>query len=163
MVKWLKRGAIAAVLILGGLYAVVKIGGPDLVYPRIEGVNYGPTSLSFTDTDPGPTIGGTVLLGRAPDEAGVTTYMVHWGLEVGEPGAEDDAGNGDHGGSCKGFRDTGHVVMALPSQDGDVLAMDIPAGTEVPEDAVYFVGHTIYGNRHNLAKCIQIPIVNVVE
>lgn len=163
MVKWLKRIAIGAVLVLGGLYAVVIIGGPDLIYPRVEGVNYGPSSLAFTDTDPGPTIAGQLIVGRAQDETGVDMYMVHWGLEVGEPGTEDDAGNGDHDGDCKGFRDTGHVAMALTSQDGTELVMEVPAGTVVPEDAVYFVGHTIYSGRHNLAKCIQIPIVNVVE
>jgi hypothetical protein len=165
MGRWIKILTVGIVLVAGGLYGVVKIGGPDLIYPRVAGVNYGPAkgSLTFTDTDPGDTIGGTVMLGRAQDETGIDMYMVHWGLEVGEPGTADDAGNGDHDGDCKGFRDTGHVVMSLVSEEGDPIAMEIPQGTVVPEDAVYFVAHTIYDGRHNLAKCIQIPIVNRID
>ena len=160
MGRWIKILTVVVVVGAGGLYAAVKIGGPDLFYPRVEGVNFGPTLLSFEDTDPGDTIGGTVTVGRAPDETGIDMYMVHWGLEVGEPGVADNAGNGDHDGSCKGFRDTGHVVMSLVSEGGDPVTMEIPQGTIVPADAVYFVAHTIYSGRHNLAKCIQIPIVN---
>lgn len=162
MSRWLKILVGVAVLGLGGAYAAVKIGGPDLIYPRVPGVSYGPSSLAFVDTDPGKTIGGTVSLGRAQVETGVDMYMVHWGLEVGNPGTADDAGNGDHGGSCKGFRDTNHVVMAHPTDAGVLLTMEIPQGTVVPEGAVYLVAHTIYGGLHNLAKCIQIPIVNRV-
>ena len=151
------------VLVAGGLYAALKIGGPDLIYPRVPEPNFGPSSIAFEDADPGKTIGGTILLGRAQDETGVDMYMVHWGLEVGAPGVEDDKGKGDHGGDCKGFRDTGHVAMAKPSQPGNPIELSVPMGTEVPPDAVYFVAHTIYAGRHNLAKCIQIPIVNRVE
>jgi hypothetical protein len=143
--------------------AAVFIGGPDLIYPRVAGVNYGPSSIAFKDTDPGPTIGGTITLGRAPDEKGVDVYMVHWGLEVGAPGTEDDAGHGDHGGSCKGFRDTNHVAQAAPSQAGEMITMEIPQGTAVPEGAVYLVAHTLYGGIHNLAKCVQTPIVNRLD
>lgn len=156
---------IGLVIVAGlGLFAALKIGGPDLIYPRVPGVNYGPSSIAFTDTDPGKTIGGTILLGRAQDETGVDMYMVHWGLEVGKPGQEDDAGQGDHGGLCKGFRDTGHVAMApVPKEPGTVLSLTIPPGTPVPEGAVYLVGHTIHSGIHNLAKCVQVPIVNVVQ
>ena len=161
--RWWSKGLIGVGVIALAGYGVIKIGGPDLIYPKVEGVNYGPSSISFTDTDPGETIGGTVTLGRAADETGVDMYMVHWGLEVGEPGVEDDAGNGDHDGDCKGFRDTGHVVMSMVDAGGTPITMEIPQGTEVPEDAVYFVAHTIYSGRHNLAKCIQIPIENVVD
>ncbi|NOT40930.1 MAG: hypothetical protein HOP13_10595 [Alphaproteobacteria bacterium] len=143
--------------------AAVFIGGPDLIYPRVAGTNYGPTSIAFEDTDPASTIGGTITLGRAPNEKGVDVYMVHWGLEVGNAGTEDDTGHGDHGGSCKGFRDTNHVVKALPSQPGDTITMEIPQGTAVPEGALYFVAHTLYGDIHNLAKCVQTPIVNRVD
>jgi len=163
MKRWIKILGVGVVIVAAGLYAAVKIGGPDLFYPRVAGVNYGPTSLAFVDTDPGETIGGTITVGRAPDETGIDTYMVHWGLEVGEPGTADDAGNGDHGGDCKGFRDTGHVVMSPVSEGGDPVTMEIPQGTVVPEGAVYFVAHTLYSGRHNLAKCIQIPIVNHIE
>ncbi|MCE9521125.1 MAG: hypothetical protein K8S25_01680 [Alphaproteobacteria bacterium] len=163
MGRWLKILAALVVLGLGGAYAAVTIGGPDLIYPRVPGVSYGPSSLAFVDTDPGKTIGGTVTLGRAQDETGVDMYMVHWGLEVGGHGVEDDAGHGDHGGSCKGFRDTNHVVMARPSDAGEMLTMEIPQGTVVPDGAVYLVAHTLYAGRHNLAKCIQIPIVNRVD
>jgi len=140
-------------------------------YPSPPEPNYGPKkgSITFTDTDPGPTIGGTLTMdaavdaeGNRIDEAaeGITTYMVHWGLEVGEPGTEDDAGNGDLGGDCMGFRDTGHVVMMAAADAGDTMTWEIPQGTEVPADAVYFVGHTVYDPLHNLNKCTQIPIVN---
>ena len=89
--------------------------------------------------------------------------MVHWGLEVGEPGVSDDAGAGDLGGDCKGFRDTGHVVKRSAEEAGSTMTWEIPQGTVVPDDAVYFVGHTIYGRIHNLAKCTQTPIHNIVE
>jgi hypothetical protein len=163
MGKWLKILAGVVVVALGGLYAAVTIGGPDLLYPYVPGKSFGPSSIAFVDTDPGPTIGGTIRLGRAQDETGVEMYMVHWGLEVGKPGTADDAGNGDHGGNCKGFRDTNHVAMARPSDKGEILTMEIPKGTKVPDGAVYLVAHTIYGGIHNLAKCIQIPIVNRID
>lgn len=143
-------------------------------YPSPPGKHYGPKygSITFTDTDPGPTIGGTLTMMPAVDddgnrvdeaEAGITMYMIHWGLEVGAPGVADDKGAGDLGGDCMGFRDTGHVVSLPASDAGDVMTWEIPAGTEVPEDAVYFVGHTLYGQIHNLAKCTQTPINNLVE
>jgi len=163
MGKWLKILGGVAVVALGGLYAIVAIGGPDLLYPYVPGKSFGPSSIAFVDTDPGPTIGGTIRLGRAQDETGVEMYMVHWGLEVGNPGTADDAGKGDHGGSCKGFRDTNHVAMARPSDKGEILTMEIPQGTKVPDGAVYLVAHTLYGGIHNLAKCIQIPIVNRID
>ena len=163
MPRWLKIVAGLAVLIVAGGYAALKIAGPDLIYPRVAGENYGPSSIAFEDTDPGPTIGGTITLGRAADEKGVDTYMVHWGLEVGATGVGDDTGHGDHGGSCKGFRDTNHVVKAPPSQPGDMITMEIPQGTAVPEGAVYLVAHTLYGDIHNLAKCVQTPIVNRID
>ena len=102
--------------------------------------------------------------GKRLDEAkaGITMYMIHWGLEVGAPGVQDDVGAGDLGGDCKGFRDTGHVVMANAVGAGDLLTWEIPKGTVVPKDAVYFVGHTLYGPIHNLAKCTQTPIRNVI-
>ena len=144
-----------------------------LVYPSPASPNYGPRkgSIRFVDTDPGPTIGGTLTMRTAVDEHGkpvkasadgITMYMIHWGLEVGDPGAEDDAGAGDLGGDCKGFRDTGHVVMAEAAGAGDVLTWEIPRGTVVPAGAVYFVGHTLYGPIHNLAKCTQTPIANLI-
>ncbi len=161
--KWIGRLAVLIVVLALAAAAAVYIGGPDLIYPRVAGVNYGPASIAFTDTDPGPTIGGTITLGRAADEKGVSVYMVHWGLEVGAPGPGDDAGHGDHGGSCKGFRDTNHVAMAKPSQPGATITMEIPQGTKVPEGAVYLVAHTLYGDIHNLAKCVQTPIVNRID
>ncbi len=147
------------------------------IYPHPEKQpNFGPRagSISFTDTDPGPTIGGTLTMDRAVDangvlldetEEGISAYMIHWGLEVGAPGTGDDAGNGDLGGNCRGFRDTGHVVMikADAISNGETLSWDIPQGTKIPEDAIYFVGHTLYGEIHNLAKCTQTPIDNLVE
>lgn len=163
MGKWFLRIVGLLVLLVAAAAAVVFIGGPDVIYPRVAGVNYGPSSIAFTDTDPGPTIGGTISLGRAQDEKGVEMYMVHWGLEVGGPGTADDAGHGDHGGSCKGFRDTNHVVMAMPSTPGDPIQLEIPQGTKVPEGAVYLVAHTLYGGIHNLAKCVQTPIVNRID
>ena len=163
MGRWLKILGGAAVLAVGGFFAAVTIGGPDLIYPRVPGVSYGPSSIAFVDTDPGQAIGGTIVLGRAQDETGVEMYMVHWGLEVGNPGADDDAGKGDHGGNCKGFRDTNHVAMARPSDQGESLTMEIPQGTKVPDGAVYLVAHTLYGGVHNLAKCVQTPIVNRID
>jgi hypothetical protein len=163
MGRWLKILLGVVVVAAAGLYAAVTIGGPDLIYPYVPGKSFGPSSIAFVDTDPGPTIGGTIKLGRAQDETGVEMYMVHWGLEVGNPGTADDAGKGDHGGSCKGFRDTNHVAMARPSDPGEILTMGIPQGTKVPDGAVYLVAHTIYGGIHNLAKCIQIPIVNRID
>ena len=53
--------------------------------------------------------------------------------------------------------------MSMVDAGGTPITMEIPPGTKVPDDAVYFVAHTIYSGRHNLAKCIQIPIENVVE
>ncbi len=44
-----------------------------------------------------------------------------------------------------------------------MITMQIPPGTSVPEGAVYLVGHTIYGGIHNLAKCVQTPIVNRID
>ena len=163
MGKWLLILGGVVVVAVAGLYAAVTIGGPDLSYPRVPGKSFGPSSIAFVDTDPGPTIGGTISLGRAQDETGVEMYMVHWGLEVGDPGTGDDAGKGDHDGSCKGFRDTNHVAMAHPSDKGESLAMEIPQGTKVPDGAVYLVAHTLYGGIHNLAKCVQIPIVNRID
>jgi hypothetical protein len=161
--RWLIRIAVLIVVLAAAAFAAIKIGGPDLIYPRVAGENFGPTSIAFTDTDPGPTIGGTITLGRAPNEKGIDVYMVHWGLEVGTPGTADDHGHGDHGGACKGFRDTNHVAKAEPAQPGEAITMEIPQGTAVPEGAVYLVGHTIYGGIHNLAKCVQTPIVNRID
>jgi len=163
MSKWLRVLLFGGLIVAGGLYAAITFGGPDLLYPRVSGVSYGPSSIDFVDEDPGPTIGGTITLGRAQDETGVEMYMVHWGLEVGAPGTQDDAGHGDHGGDCKGFRDTNHVAKARPDGEGKTLTMTIPMGTTVPRDAVYLVGHTIYGGIHNLAKCVQVPILNRVD
>jgi len=163
MARWLTIIVGIVVLVAGGLYAAVMIGGPDLLYPYVPEPNFGPSSISFVDTDPGPTIGGKITLGRAQDEKGVEMYMVHWGLEVGNPGTDDDAGHGDHGGSCKGFRDTNHVVMARPADPGESLKLEIPQGTKVPDGAVYLVAHTLYGGIHNLAKCVQTPIVNRID
>ncbi|MEO1100516.1 MAG: hypothetical protein AAFW65_01585 [Pseudomonadota bacterium] len=151
-----------------------KTALPVGAYASPPDPHYGPESGSivFTDTDPGPTIGGVLTMKPAIDESGVrideaangiTTYMIHWGLEVGEPGTADDAGNGDLGGDCMGFRDTGHVVMMSAADAGDTMSWTIPEGTEVPDNAVYFVGHTLYGDIHNLAKCTQTPIVNLRE
>lgn len=158
--KWLMRLIGLVVVAAGIAAAAVFIGGPDLIYPYVPGQSYGPSSIEFVDTDPGPTIGGMITLGRAQDEKGVEMYIVHWGLEVGEPGTQDDAGHGDHGGSCKGFRDTNHVAMAPPSTPGEKIQLEIPKGTKVPDGAKYLVAHTIYGGIHNLAKCVQTPIVN---
>lgn len=148
-------------------------------YPMPPEPNFGPApgSMTFHDTDPGQTIGGTLTMARAIDaggnrvdeiKEGIITYITHWGLEVGEPGTADDEGNGDLGGDCKGFRDTNHITMVAADSlegSGPLIEMEIPQGTLVPANAVYFVGHTVYakGNLHNLNKCIQIPIVNVVE
>ncbi len=145
-----------------------------VVYPSPPSPNYGPQkgSIRFVDTDPGETIGGTLTMRPAVDEhgkrldaakAGITMYMIHWGLEVGAPGIQDDAGAGDLGGDCKGFRDTGHVVMAPAADAGDVLTWEIPKGTAIPKGAVYFVGHTLYGTLHNLNKCTQTPIKNLIS
>jgi hypothetical protein len=141
-------------------------------FPRPPSPNYGPAagSISFVDTDPGQTIGGTLTMKPAVDAAGkpvdaaangITMYMIHWGLEVGAPGTADDAGAGDLGGDCKGFRDTGHVVMMPAADAGKSMSWTIPQGTVVPTGAVYFVGHTLYGKIHNLAKCTQTPINNL--
>ena len=144
------------------------------VYPAVAEPNFGPErgSIVFVDTDPGATISGSLTMrpavdadGKRVDETatGLTMYMIHWGLEVGAPGIEDDAGAGDLGGDCMSFRDTGHVVKLAASDAGDILRWEIPQGTVVPDDAVYFVGHTIYGEIHNLAKCTQTPIHNLIE
>lgn len=142
-------------------------------FPKPPSPNYGPErgSIVFEDTDPGETIGGTLTMRPAVDAdgkpldgaaAGITMYMIHWGLEVGVPGVADDAGAGDLGGDCKGFRDTGHVVMAPVGEPGKTMSWTIPQGTKIPANAVYFVGHTLYGPIHNLAKCTQTPIRNWV-
>lgn len=144
------------------------------IYPAPKAPHYGPAygSIIFVDTDPGETIGGTLIMKPAIDakgdrvneiKEGITTYMVHWGLEVGSPGIDDDKGNGDLGGDCMGFRDTGHVVATPASEVGDVMQWEIPQGTVVPEGAVYFVGHTLYGKIHNLGKCTQTPINNIIR
>ena len=149
----LKGAAIAAMLIAPA--------AANAQYPTPPEPNYGPAqgSLQFKDTDPTEAIGGTLIMGRAVNEqgerineadAGLTTYMVHWGLEVGEPGTDDDAGNGDLGGDCKGFRDTSNIGMVPATDDAEVLRMEIPQGTAVPTKAKYFVGHSIYGKIHNL-------------
>lgn len=144
------------------------------IYPGPPEPNFGPEygSIEFVDTDPGVTIGGVLRMkpavdtdGQRIDETatGITTYMIHWGLEVGAPGVEDDRGAGDLGGDCMGFRDTGHVVMMAAAETGDIMEWNIPKGTAVPEGAVYFVGHTLYGPLHNLAKCTQTPINNLIR
>jgi len=143
-------------------------------YPSPLEPHFGPEkgSITFVDTDPGPTIGGTLTMKPAVDDngkrlnetdAGISMYMIHWGLEVGKPGVADDAGAGDLGGDCMGFRDTGHVVMAPAGEAGKQMSWEIPQGTEVPDGAVYFVGHTLYGKIHNLGKCTQTPINNLIE
>ena len=43
------------------------------------------------------------------------------------------------------------------------MKWEIPQGTVVPKDAVYFVGHALYGEIHNLGKCTQTPIENLVK
>jgi hypothetical protein len=175
----MRRTLLAIVVTLGtsslaGAEPVQKLAASATPYPSPPAPNYGPKkgSITFVDTDPGPTIGGTLKMSPAVDgrgnrideaKAGITTYMIHWGLEVGAPGTADDAGAGDLGGDCKGFRDTGHVVMLPAAQAGKVLTWELPQGTAVPEGAVYFVGHTIYGPIHNLAKCTQTPIKNWVK
>ena len=143
-------------------------------YPSPPEPHFGPEkgSITFVDTDPGPTIGGTLTMKPAVDDngkrlnetdAGISMYMIHWGLEVGKPGVADDVGAGDLGGDCMGFRDTGHVVMAPAGEAGKQMSWEIPQGTEVPDGAVYFVGHTLYGKIHNLGKCTQTPINNLIE
>jgi hypothetical protein len=164
-----------------GVVAGFLIGGSAVAqYATPPEPNFGPApgSMTFKDTDPGETIGGVLTMGRAIDGEGnpvdegvegIAAYITHWGLEVGEPGVDDDGGNGDLGGDCKGFRDTNHITIVpvanLGTPDDNQLEMDIPQGTKVPSDAVYFVGHTVYaqGNIHNLNKCIQIPVENWVE
>ncbi len=138
--------------------------------------NFGPAygSITFVDTDSSDAIGGLLSMGRAIDaqgdsldesEEGISMYMIHWGLVVGQTGVDDDKGAGDLGGDCRGFRDTGHIVM----QDASKLSVDqpleweVPTGTVIPQGAIYFVGHSVYGKIHNLAKCTQIPIVNWIE
>ena len=143
------------------------------LYPSPPEPHYGPEygSIVFVDIDPGPTIGGQLIMrpavdasGDRVDEAsnGISMYMIHWGLEVGEPGVEDDEGAGDLGGDCMGFRDTSYVAMKSASEVGEEMVWEIPHGTIVPKDAVYFVGHTIYGRIHNLNKCTQTPIHNLI-
>ena len=143
-------------------------------FPKPPSPNYGPApgSISFEDTDPGETIGGTITMraaigadGKPIDgvAVGITMYMIHWGLEVGAPGTADDAGAGDLGGDCRGFRDTGHVVMAPVAEPGKSMSWTIPQGTKIPAGAVYFVGHSLYGPIHNLNKCTQTPIRNWVK
>ena len=53
--------------------------------------------------------------------------------------------------------------MMPAGEAGKVMRWTLPQGTKVPEGAVYFVGHAIYGKIHNLNKCTQIPIQNVVK
>ena len=143
-------------------------------FPKPPSPNYGPApgSIVFEDTDPAETIGGTITMRAAigPDgkpldgaAAGITMYMIHWGLEVGAPGTADDAGAGDLGGDCRGFRDTGHVVMEPVGAPGKLMSWTIPQGTKIPANAVYFVGHSLYGPIHNLNKCTQTPIKNWVK
>jgi len=124
--------------------AAEKLAAPYIVttdhYPEPkQQPNFGPMTISFEDTDPGDTIGGDIVMHRAVNE------------------------NGD--GDCRGFRDTGHVVMMEVDDldDADEIRWEIPAGTVVPQDAVYFVGHTLYGQIHNLGKCVQVPINNNVN
>jgi hypothetical protein len=166
-----RRAPLALLLAITALACSLPVSGQ---YPSPPEPNYGPAkgSLEFQDLDPSAAIGGTLVMGRALDgngqrvdeaAAGITAYMVHWGLEVGEPGVADDAGNGDLGGDCKGFRDTTNIGMVPTSDPAPTLRMEIPMGTAVPDAAVYFVGHAIYGPIHNLNKCIQIPIVNWIE
>lgn len=142
-------------------------------YPEIPEPSYGPEygSITFVDTDPGPTIGGTLTMKPAVDEAGkrvneadlgITRYSIQWGLEVGLPGIQDDKGAGDLGGECMSFRNLEHIVTMEAERASDVISWEIPAGTTVPEGAVYFVGRTHYGKIYNLKKCTQIPIVNFV-
>lgn len=102
--------------------------------------------------------------GNRVDEAaaGITAYSIHWGLEVGEPGTEDDKGSGDLGGDCMGFRDTSFVFKTPASSTTDTFTWEIPAGTTVPRNAVYFVGQTHYGKIINLKKCTQTPIENLI-
>lgn len=143
-------------------------------YPSPPEPNFGPEagSLQFTDTDSGATIGGILTMNPAIDENGdrvdetangITGYLIHWGLEVGAPGTADDKGNGDLGGDCMNFRDSNYVGKISSSAATEVLRWEIPAGTAVPEDAIYFVGLTEYGSVFNLKKCIQIPIKNLIE
>ena len=143
-------------------------------YPAPPEPNFGPESgsMRFTDTDPGPTIGGILTMspaidqdGNRVDEAGtgITSYTIHWGLDVGAPGLDDDKGRGDHGGDCMMFRDPTPVFKAPPPATADLLSWDIPAGTVIPENAVYFVGQTQYDTIYNLKTCIQIPIENLIE
>ena len=58
-------------------------------YPSLPQPNFGPKpgSITFKDTDPGATIGGelTMIPAAKANAAGITTYMIHWGLEVGSP------------------------------------------------------------------------------
>lgn len=142
-------------------------------YPSPPEPNYGPQngSINFFDTDSSETIGGKITMKPAVDEAGnrvdetaagITAYSIHWGLEVGEPGTQDDKGSGDLGGDCMGFRDPGHIVKMPASRDIDLLSWDIPEGLEVPKNAVYFVGLAHYGKIINLKKCTQIPIKNLI-
>jgi len=143
-------------------------------YPPSPEPNFGPKngSIRFTDTDPGPTIGGILTMEPAVDENGqrvdevangITSYSIHWGLEVASPGIEDDKGNGDLGGDCMNFRDPSYIVKTPASASLDLLSWEIPFGTVVPENAVYFVGLTQYGATYNLKKCTQIPIENLIE
>jgi len=68
---------------------VRKLDAPYVVtegmYPSPPKPHYGPRkgSIEFVDTDPGPTIGGTLTMRPAAVATGITQYMIHWGLEVG--------------------------------------------------------------------------------
>ena len=142
-------------------------------YPELPEPNYGPEqgSITFTDMDSGPTIGGILTMKPAVDEegnrvneadVGITMYSIHWGLEVGSPGQQDDKGSGDLSGDCMGFRDLNHIVTMTGGEAGDVISWEIPSGTVVPANAVYFVGYVQSGELYNLKKCTQIPIMNLI-
>ena len=87
MGKWLMILGAVVVLVVGGGIAAVMIGGPDLIYPRVPGTSYGPSSIAFLDTDGGPTIGGTNELGRAADRRPGLSYALPHALNRDSGGA----------------------------------------------------------------------------
>ncbi len=104
----------------------------------------GPSSVSFTDSDAGSTVGGTITVERAISEADITVYRLRWG--------SDD------------------TCTAMPTLIGEVakgtntepIQFSLPNGTTPPNGATRILAFSanIYGE--NVA-CASVAIENLQD
>ena len=99
--------------------------------------NSTPAGASFTDTDfYRGKLGGDIVVNKAPDETGISNYVLYWGNTSGER----LAGNGQ--------------IAVLPCINSDIT-YTLPSDTELPDGAKYILVYIDNGTdiKNTPAKC----------